>query len=155
MISILDLNRAKTIWVRRFFGIQVRLPNFLIGSLLFIQSSFYQRPERWETTPEAAASIPGIWRHTLTFLGGPRLALVIDSLLLSMCQFSLSGGSTGRMIYYLSAPTFIGLRHCSPSSGILNLNWLCRLKIPVRNLLLFSVLWFVLTRQVENRYLCF
>ncbi|KAG6909595.1 hypothetical protein DXG01_016634 [Tephrocybe rancida] len=30
------------------------------------------RPERWESTPEAATSIPGVWGNMLTFLGGPR-----------------------------------------------------------------------------------
>ncbi|KAG6909596.1 hypothetical protein DXG01_016635 [Tephrocybe rancida] len=30
------------------------------------------RPERWESTPEAATTIPGVWGNMLTFLGGPR-----------------------------------------------------------------------------------
>jgi len=30
------------------------------------------RPERWETIPEAASSIPGVWANLLTFMGGPR-----------------------------------------------------------------------------------
>ncbi|KAJ7778984.1 cytochrome P450 [Mycena metata] len=29
-------------------------------------------PERWETPPANANSIPGVWGHVLTFLGGPR-----------------------------------------------------------------------------------
>lgn len=59
---------------RGFFGIQVRFSflfyiynGFLIRPLL--------RPERWESTPEAAASIPGIWGNMLTFLGGPRACI--------------------------------------------------------------------------------
>jgi len=33
------------------------------------------RPERWEKLPEGAASIPGVWGHILTFLGGPRACI--------------------------------------------------------------------------------
>jgi len=29
-------------------------------------------PERWESTPPPTTSIPGIWGHMLTFIGGPR-----------------------------------------------------------------------------------
>lgn len=30
------------------------------------------RPERWGSLPDKVTSIPGIWAHTLSFLGGPR-----------------------------------------------------------------------------------
>lgn len=64
---------------RRFFGIQVRASNFSWGSIFFTYTAcvffFFSRPERWETTPDAAASIPGIWGHMLTFLGGPRACI--------------------------------------------------------------------------------
>ncbi|KAJ3570544.1 hypothetical protein NP233_g4329 [Leucocoprinus birnbaumii] len=30
------------------------------------------KPERWESPPEAASAIPGVWGNMLTFLGGPR-----------------------------------------------------------------------------------
>ncbi|KAH7910376.1 cytochrome P450 [Hygrophoropsis aurantiaca] len=33
------------------------------------------RPERWETIPEAAAHVPGVWGHLLCFLGGPRACI--------------------------------------------------------------------------------
>ncbi|PIL29246.1 cytochrome P450 [Ganoderma sinense ZZ0214-1] len=33
------------------------------------------RPERWESLPEAVSSIPGVWGHLLTFLGGPRACI--------------------------------------------------------------------------------
>jgi len=33
------------------------------------------RPERWETVPEAAARIPGVWAHLMTFLAGPRACI--------------------------------------------------------------------------------
>jgi len=54
MIPILALNRAKSIWG---------------------EDSLEFKPERWESTPEAAASIPGIWGHMLSFLGGPRACI--------------------------------------------------------------------------------
>ncbi|KAG6854181.1 hypothetical protein C0991_009833 [Blastosporella zonata] len=50
-VPILAINRSKEIW-----GDDA--PEF--------------KPERWESTPEAAASIPGVWGNMLTFLGGPR-----------------------------------------------------------------------------------
>ncbi|PFH52487.1 hypothetical protein AMATHDRAFT_74271 [Amanita thiersii Skay4041] len=33
------------------------------------------KPERWESIPEAAGSIPGVWSNLLTFLGGPRACI--------------------------------------------------------------------------------
>jgi len=54
MIPILALNRDKSIWG---------------------QDALEFRPERWESIPEAASSIPGIWGNMLTFLGGPRACI--------------------------------------------------------------------------------
>jgi cytochrome P450 len=53
-IPILTLNRAKAIWG---------------------EDSLEFKPERWQTTPEAAASIPGVWGNMLTFLGGTRACI--------------------------------------------------------------------------------
>ncbi|KAM5537407.1 hypothetical protein V8D89_008926 [Ganoderma adspersum] len=33
------------------------------------------KPERWENPPEAISSIPGVWGHLLTFLGGPHACI--------------------------------------------------------------------------------
>ncbi|KAJ4473121.1 cytochrome P450 [Lentinula aciculospora] len=33
------------------------------------------KPERWEKVPEAATSVPGVWSHMMTFLGGPRACI--------------------------------------------------------------------------------
>ena len=33
------------------------------------------RPERWENTPEAITSIPGVWSNLLSFLGGPHACI--------------------------------------------------------------------------------
>ncbi|KAI0822367.1 cytochrome P450 [Trametes gibbosa] len=49
VIPILTLNQDKTIWG---------------------EDALDFRPERWESLPEAVSSIPGVWSHTLTFLGG-------------------------------------------------------------------------------------
>ncbi|CAL1709423.1 unnamed protein product [Somion occarium] len=54
MIPILAINRSKKIWG---------------------EDSFEFRPERWESPPEGAAEIPGVWGHLLTFLGGPRACI--------------------------------------------------------------------------------
>ncbi|EKM59786.1 uncharacterized protein PHACADRAFT_115009 [Phanerochaete carnosa HHB-10118-sp] len=53
-LPILALNRRKEIWG---------------------DDAHEFKPERWEHTPEAAASMPGIWGHLLTFLGGPRACI--------------------------------------------------------------------------------
>ncbi|KAG6861475.1 hypothetical protein C0995_016254 [Termitomyces sp. Mi166 len=53
-IPILALNRSKEIWgedAREF------------------------KPERWNSVPEAAATIPGVWGNMLTFIGGPRACI--------------------------------------------------------------------------------
>ncbi len=33
------------------------------------------RPERWENPPNAISSVPGVWGHLLTFLGGPHACI--------------------------------------------------------------------------------
>jgi len=33
------------------------------------------KPERWESIPEAASTIPGVWGNLLSFLGGPRACI--------------------------------------------------------------------------------
>ncbi|KAI0656548.1 cytochrome P450 [Cubamyces menziesii] len=33
------------------------------------------KPERWQQPPEAISTIPGVWGHMLTFIGGPRACI--------------------------------------------------------------------------------
>ncbi|KAF9453705.1 cytochrome P450 [Macrolepiota fuliginosa MF-IS2] len=54
LIPILVINRATEIWgpdAREF------------------------KPERWESVPEGASAVPGVWGNLLTFLGGPRACI--------------------------------------------------------------------------------
>jgi len=53
-IPVLAINRAKDIWG---------------------EDAAVWRPERWESVPEGANSIPGIWGNQLSFLGGPRACI--------------------------------------------------------------------------------
>ena len=57
------------------FGIQVRLSNFYFYFIMFLLIGLLLRPERWETIPKAAASIPSIFGNMMTFLGGPRACI--------------------------------------------------------------------------------
>ncbi|KAF8162807.1 cytochrome P450 [Crassisporium funariophilum] len=54
LVPILVLNRAKSIWG---------------------EDAMEFKPERWQSTPEAASTIPGVWGNMLTFLGGPRACI--------------------------------------------------------------------------------
>jgi len=63
LVPILALNRAKSIWG---------------------EDCLEFKPERWETTPDGAASIPGVWGNVLTFLGGPRSCIGYRFALLEM-----------------------------------------------------------------------
>ncbi|TFK60962.1 cytochrome P450 [Pluteus cervinus] len=54
MIPILAMNRATWIWG---------------------DDAAEFRPERWESVPEAATVIPGVWGNMLSFLGGPRACI--------------------------------------------------------------------------------
>ncbi|KAI0634026.1 cytochrome P450 [Trametes polyzona] len=54
LIPILALNRSKTFWG---------------------EDALEFKPERWQSTPDAAASVPGVWSHLLTFIGGPRACI--------------------------------------------------------------------------------
>jgi len=54
LIPILAINRSTEIWgpdAREF------------------------KPERWESVPEGASAVPGVWGNVLTFLGGPRACI--------------------------------------------------------------------------------
>ncbi|KAF9453706.1 cytochrome P450 [Macrolepiota fuliginosa MF-IS2] len=54
LIPILAINRSTEIWgpdAREF------------------------KPERWESVPEGAGAVPGVWGNILTFLGGPRACI--------------------------------------------------------------------------------
>ncbi|KAG6834869.1 hypothetical protein H0H93_006803 [Arthromyces matolae] len=53
-IPILAMNRSKEIWG---------------------EDAKEFRPERWESPPKAAANIPGVWGHLLSFIGGPRACI--------------------------------------------------------------------------------
>jgi len=53
-IPILAINRSKDIWGE--------------DAAIF-------KPERWESIPEGANAIPGIWGNQLSFLGGPRACI--------------------------------------------------------------------------------
>ncbi|KAI0643934.1 cytochrome P450 [Trametes meyenii] len=53
-IPILSLNRSKKLWG---------------------EDALEFKPERWENPPEAISSIPGVWGHMLSFLGGPRACI--------------------------------------------------------------------------------
>ncbi|KAH9886197.1 cytochrome P450 [Cubamyces lactineus] len=54
IIPILSLNRSKKLWG---------------------EDAHEFRPERWENPPEATSTIPGVWGHILSFLGGPRACI--------------------------------------------------------------------------------
>ncbi|TFK67144.1 cytochrome P450 [Pluteus cervinus] len=54
MVPILAMNRAKWVWG---------------------EDAAEFRPERWESVPEAAMTIPGIWGNMMSFLGGPRACI--------------------------------------------------------------------------------
>ncbi|KAH9951981.1 cytochrome P450 [Amylocystis lapponica] len=53
-ISITAVNRAKALWG---------------------EDAFEFKPERWENPTDAAAGVPGVWAHLLSFLGGPRACI--------------------------------------------------------------------------------
>jgi len=53
-IPILAMNRSKDIWG---------------------EDAHEFRPERWESPPEAAQQIPGVWANLMTFIGGPRACI--------------------------------------------------------------------------------
>ncbi|KAI0364501.1 cytochrome P450 [Pilatotrama ljubarskyi] len=54
IIPILALNRSKKLWG---------------------EDALEFKPERWESPPESVSSIPGVWGHILSFLGGPRACI--------------------------------------------------------------------------------
>ncbi|KAK7438408.1 hypothetical protein VKT23_018021 [Stygiomarasmius scandens] len=53
-LSILAMNKSKALWG---------------------DDAAEFKPERWEKTPDSAQEIPGVWKHLLTFIGGPRACI--------------------------------------------------------------------------------
>lgn len=73
MVPILAMNRDKSIW-----GEDAKEFRYVCDLLYYAMHSIQRllsRPERWESIPEAASSIPGVWSNMLTFLGGPRACI--------------------------------------------------------------------------------
>jgi len=62
-IPILALNRSRELWG---------------------EDAMEFKPERWESVPEAASRIPGMWGNMLTFLGGARACIGYRFALLEM-----------------------------------------------------------------------
>ena len=71
-IPILPINRSEALWgpdAREF-----KYVHFVFLLKLLIVHG-WNRPERWESSPEAAGAVPGVWGNMLTFLGGPRACI--------------------------------------------------------------------------------
>ena len=49
--------------------------NYVFIGLSDLPPFFFSRPERWESIPNAASSVPGVWANILTFIGGPRACI--------------------------------------------------------------------------------
>ncbi|KAM5542224.1 hypothetical protein V8D89_004097 [Ganoderma adspersum] len=54
IVPILALHTAKSVWG---------------------EDALEFKPERWQSTPETIAAVPGVWSHLLTFLGGPHACI--------------------------------------------------------------------------------
>ena len=72
LVPILLMNRSKSIWGEDSFEFKYAFVSFFVMSA---NVYLLVRPERWQSSPEAAAHIPGVWGNMLTFLGGPRACI--------------------------------------------------------------------------------
>ena len=68
IIPIKIVNRSEKIWGKD--AAQFRYASRYSLCAFITQRHKYHRPERWESLPDAARKIPGIWGNQLTFLGG-------------------------------------------------------------------------------------
>ncbi|RXW13391.1 hypothetical protein EST38_g12458 [Candolleomyces aberdarensis] len=52
-----------------------KVHEYLEDKKIWGEDSLEFRPERWESVPEGASAVPGVWGNMLTFLGGPRACI--------------------------------------------------------------------------------
>jgi hypothetical protein len=69
-VPVAALNRDIRIW-----GPDAAEFKYALHSLAFIvdlfELNYVCRPDRWDAIPEGASTIPGVWAHLFSFLGGP------------------------------------------------------------------------------------
>ncbi|KAF8061719.1 cytochrome P450 [Lyophyllum atratum] len=82
--DILPLNKPFTdrkgivhdfIKVRRGQTLQISIAVVNRDRSIWGEDAMEFKPERWESIPRGASSIPGVWGNMLTFLGGPRACI--------------------------------------------------------------------------------
>ena len=71
-IPILPINRSEALWGKD--ALDFKYVYSVSWSKLLIGHN-WDRPERWESSNEAASAIPGVWGNMLTFLGGPHACI--------------------------------------------------------------------------------
>ena len=73
-IPILAINRSKKLWGED--ALEFKYVPFVMQLHSHTKHIMYHfRPERWENLPEAVSSIPGVWAHLMSFIGGPRACI--------------------------------------------------------------------------------
>ena len=153
MIPILALNRAKSIWGEDSLEFKCVCPIFKLV-FIFIEPFL---SKTWKMGKDTRSCCIHTWDMG-TYVELPRWSSCLHWLSFRSCRVrapSLFPEWIPGLMVYCFFSISIGWRLCYlPSSGHLNLNWLYRLKISVKNLLLFSDLWFFQTQKVETRCLC-
>ncbi|KAL4261304.1 Cytochrome P450 superfamily protein [Pleurotus pulmonarius] len=68
-----DIHQSVAIKKGQLFIVPIVAMNRMVS--VWGEDAFEFKPERWQSPPEAASVVPGIWSNMMTFLGGPRACI--------------------------------------------------------------------------------
>ena len=93
---LLSVTYFRTLWLIRYRikkGQRFQIPILAVNrsKAIWGEDAHEFKPNRWlqSTTPETASSIPGVWGHMMTFLGGPRACIGYRFSLVEYVQLTL------------------------------------------------------------------
>ena len=84
LVPIYAMNTDKDVWGGDALEFKYALDLEPLLLEIHPDSSYTNRPERWESPPETASEHPGVWSNIMSFLGGTRACIGYQFTLLEL-----------------------------------------------------------------------